>query len=126
MFRNSYSIKGLLGSCLVVSLCIVLILGGCRTVSPTGHKGETEQETQKALSAVAGAVSGKPLSDEDLRNLEKQIREDEGAQTAVQAITESVGGKAPLVKYCPVDGQRYAPHMEICPEHHVPLEIVNP
>ncbi|HQP11008.1 MAG TPA: hypothetical protein PKV41_06465 [Candidatus Omnitrophota bacterium] len=111
----------------MVFFCVVLILSGCRTIAPVGQgRNETSQEAQEALSAVAGAISGKPLSDEDLRNLEKQIREDEEAQTAVQAITQSVGGKAPVVKYCPIDGKRYAPHMEICPEHQVPLETVSP
>ena len=87
---------------------------------------ETGEDVQNALSAVAGALSGKTLDEEDLRSLEKQIRTDEDAQTAIRAISESVGGQAPVVKYCPVTGKRYAAHMEFCPEHNVKLEIVVP
>jgi len=63
------------------------------------------------------------LNEEELRDLKKQIRTDKEAQTAIQAITESVGGNQ-TVKYCPVTGRRYAAHIEICPEHQVKLEIV--
>ena len=95
-------------------------------MSPVQSQEETEEDVQEALSAVAGALSGKPLDEDDLRNLEKQIRTDEEAQTAIQAITGSVGGKVPVVKYCPITGKRYAAHMEYCPEHNVKLEIVEP
>ncbi len=115
---------GSLFSRVLIFVCVVLLISGCRTVSPAQSEGETREEAQEALSAIAGALSGKPLSEEDFRNLEKQIREDEEAQTAIQAITGSIGGGAPIVKYCPITGQRYAPHMEICPEHQVPLKIV--
>jgi hypothetical protein len=108
---------------LLIIFCVIVLGAGCRTVTSATSAQETSQE---ALSAVAGAVSGKPLSSEDLRNLEKQVREDEGARTAVQAISESVGGRAAVVKYCPVDGKRYASHMEICPDHQVPLEVLSP
>ncbi len=107
-------------------LSVVFLISGCATASSVRNENETTEEAQSALSAVAGALSGKTLSEEDLRNLEKQIKEDEEAQTAIQVITESVGGKAHVVKYCPVTGRRYAPHMEQCPEHQVHLEIVDP
>ena len=105
---------------------IVLFLSGCKTMGPVQSQEETGEDVTEALSAVAGALSGKSLSEDDIRNLEKQIRTDEQAQSAIQAITESVGGKTPIVKYCPVTGKRYAVHMEYCPEHNVKLEIVEP
>ncbi len=111
---------------IIAVVCIGLFLTGCQTVSTVKSNREAREEAQEALSAVAGALSGRSLTDEELKGLEKQIREDEEAQTAIQAITESVGGQAPIVKYCPVTGKRYASHMEICPEHHVSLEIVFP
>ena len=95
-------------------------------MSPVQSREETGKDVTEALSAVAGALSGKVLDKDDLRNLEKQIRTDEDAQTAIQAITESVGGKVPIVKYCPITGRRYAAHMEYCPEHNVKLKIVEP
>ena len=95
-------------------------------MSPVQSREETGEDAKQAFSAVAGALSGKFLDEDDLRNLEKQIRTDEDAQTAIQAITESVGGKVPIVKYCPITGRRYAAHMEYCPEHNVKLKIVEP
>ncbi len=125
-FKSFSLVVRSLGFNALAVLFIVFFFSGCKTLSPAKSDAETRKEAREALSVVAGAISGKTLSDEDLRNLEKQIREDEGAQSAIQAITESVGGKAAVVKYCPVTGKRYAPHMEICPEHHILLEVVNP
>ncbi len=109
---------------LVASLAFFLF--GCQTTYQVQDSKGDEENISEILSAVSGALSGKQLSAEELRNLEKQIRTDEDAQTAVQAITDSIGGKALQVKYCPVTGKRYASHLEICPEHQVSLEIVSP
>ena len=75
---------------------------------------------------MAGALSGKPLSKKELKSLENQIRTDKEAQSAVRAITESVGEKSAVVKFCPITGERYAAHLERCPEHGVLLEVVSP
>jgi len=109
---------------LVASLALFLF--GCQTMHQIQDSKGDEENIGEILSAVSGALRGKQLSEEELRNLEKQIRTDKDAQTAVQAITDSVGGKVPQVKYCPVTGKRYAAHLEICPEHQVRLEIVSP
>jgi hypothetical protein len=109
----------------LMTLFIILSLSGCHTTSPIQGRKETREDVKDALSAVAGALGGKPLDEKALRNLEKQVRTDEDAQTAIRAITESVGGKTPAVKYCPVTGRRYAPHLEICPEHGVELKTLD-
>lgn len=109
-----------------LAVLLIVFVAGCATSSAVKSERESVEETKEALSAVAGALSGKDLDEEDLRDLEQQIRTDEDAQTAIQAITDSVGGKAPVVKYCPVTGRRYAAHLETCPEHNVKLEIVEP
>ena len=110
----------------LATLFLIFLFCGCQTTSSVQGEGESREDVQEALSAIAGALSGKKLSDKELRDLERQIREDKEAQSAIQSITESVGGQAPVVKYCPVTGRRYAPHMELCPEHGVTLEIVEP
>ena len=114
----------------IVGIIVILMAGfflsGCQTTKQVQAPQESREDVEKILSTVAGALSGKTLSEEELHNLEKQIRTDKEAQTAVQQITDSVGGKAPIVKYCPVTGQRYAGHLKICPEHRVPLEVVSP
>ena len=71
-------------------------------------------------------MSGRELSEEEKRNLQEQMRTDKDAQSAVQAISGSVSGKNVKVKYCPVGGERYAPHIETCPVHGVRLELVDP
>jgi len=107
----------------LVTIFVIFFLSGCQTASSVQNQGETREDVQEALSAVTGAISGKSLSKEELRNLEKQIRADKDAQTAVRAITGSVGGTS-TVKYCPVTGRRYAAHLKICPEHGVELREV--
>lgn len=108
------------------SLFIIFSFSGCQTTLPDQNRTGTKEDVRGALATVAGALGGKPLDEEGLRDLEKQIRADEGARTAVRAISESVGGKKPAVKYCPVTGRRYAPTLEICPEHGVKLKTVDP
>lgn len=105
---------------------LILFLLGCQTTIQVQHSKENTEDVGEVLSAVAGALSGKILSEEEIRNLEKQIRTDKEAQSAIQVITDSVGGKTPQVKYCPVTGKRYAPHIEICPQHQIKLEVVSP
>lgn len=105
---------------------LTLFLLGCQTISQVQRSKENTEDAGEILSAVAGALSGKTLSEEEIRNLEKQIRTDEEAQSAVQVITDSVGGKISQVKYCPVTGKRYASHIEICPQHQIKLEVVSP
>jgi len=109
---------------LVASL--VIFLFGCQTTSRDQNSKKNTEDVREVLSTVVGALSGRSLSEDELRNLENQIQSDEEAQSAIQAIADSVGGKATHVKYCPVTGRRYASHLEVCPEHQVKLEVVNP
>jgi hypothetical protein len=111
---------------IIVFVLAVLMQGGCRTTAPIKHESESNEDVQEALTAVAGALSGREFSEEEKRNLQEQIRTDPDAQSAVQAIGGAVSGKDVKVKYCPVGGERYAPHLETCPVHHVPLEMVDP
>lgn len=123
--KNLSSTDGLSGhkACLILAL----LLAGCQTASPKQQvQGESREEVQEALTAVAGALSGKQLSQEELSDLEHQIRTDAQAQSAIQAITDSVGGATPVVKFCPVTGRRYAAHLQRCPVHDVLLEVVSP
>jgi hypothetical protein len=76
------------------------------------------------MTAVAGALGGKQLTEEELRELERQLKTDAEARSAVEVITGSVGGQLPSVKYCPVCARRYAPNLELCPEHQAQLETV--
>ena len=39
----------------------------------------------------------------------------------MNAVTEAMGDDLQKVKYCPLDGKRYSPKLETCPEHGVLL-----
>jgi len=114
--------RRVLGFLVTLTLCFILV--GCQTIPKAQNSQESTEDVQEAFAAVAGALSGKKLSEDELRNLKKQIQTDEDAQTAVQAIAESVGAISPTVKFCPVTGRRYAAYLEICPDHQVKLKVV--
>ena len=67
-------------------------------------------------------MSGKKMSQEDVRKLEKKIQKDPQARSAMESITSNQN----VVKYCPIDGERYAGKITTCPTHNVKLEIVQP
>jgi hypothetical protein len=73
---------------------------------------------------VVGAVSGQDVNEEQLRKTAREIRKDPEARKAVEAITRSMGGAGVQIKYCPVDGKRYSPSLDKCPEHDVELKPV--
>ena len=98
-------------------LGIVFCVGvfGCRKTAPQKNV-ESVGETTTALKRVGFAMSGKDLSDEDVRNLERDVRHDPQTQSAVEAITRPV-----QAKYCPIDGKHFSGHLKLCPEHNVEL-----
>ncbi len=95
--------------------------GGCQTLSA---RRSSAVETRQAMTSVAGGLAGRPLSEEEVRELEQQIRTDPEAREAVRKITTSMS-EAPRAKYCPVGGEHYAPHLEVCPIHKVRLLMLN-
>ena len=107
-----------------VAWCLPVFLGltsgGCQTLSA---KRSSAVETRQAMTSVAGGLAGRPLTPQEARELEQQIRNDPEAQSAIRKIAASMS-EAPKSKYCPVDGARYAPHLKICPVHNVPLKEV--
>ena len=104
--------------CLLV--CLGLASGGCQTLSA---KRGSAVEAREAMTSVAGGLAGRPLTPQEARELEQQIRNDPEARSAIRKIAASMS-EAPKSKYCPVDGARYAPHLKICPVHNVPLKEV--
>ncbi len=104
----------------VIFLCI--LMAGCKTTQP---KTDANAEMESALKSVAGAVKGSPLTDADLKKLNKQMREDKDAQSAVSTITGAMSGKEHTIKYCPKDGKRFAGSVQICPDHNVELRWVD-
>jgi len=108
----------------VFVLCIFSV-AGCQAALKIGADQKTEEGSLDALSSIAGAVSGKNITQNELKTLGRQLRKDPEAQSAVKAITDSLNGGKRIIKYCPVGGERYAPNMTVCPAHNVKLEMLN-
>lgn len=111
--------------CILYSGCSSTIKGSS-SVNSSGvsKKKESRQEVKTAIGSVMSAVSGQEISQSDIKQFEKQIRKDKEAQTAVQVIADSITNANVKIKYCPVCGKRFSPHISICPEHKVDLEKV--
>lgn len=105
---------------ILFTLGALLSLGGCQTLSSGGSRSASAG----ALSPLTGAVAGKQLTPQELRRLERQIATDQEARSAMNAIAGSMGGTSSTVKYCPIDGARYAPHLKVCPVHQTDLKNV--
>lgn len=108
-----------------------MICLGCGSLSPqpeilseAGRPAESREEVQSALKAVAGSLAEKEIGDKDLKTLQQQIEQDPEAQQVVESLTEGLREAPIRVKYCPWDGERYAPHLELCPIHGEPLRWV--
>lgn len=61
-----------------------------------------------------------------MREVAKKLQSDEEAQTAVEAISESLEGKNINIKYSPATGKRYSGDLEYDPETGVKLIPLEP
>jgi hypothetical protein len=107
-------------------ILLSLFLSGCQTASsPLKSSSESPEDVEKALRTVATGIKGKTISDEEFKKLSKQIREDKDTQDALSTVTQSMTSSKINIKYCPVDGKRFAGTVETCPDHHVELKWVD-
>ena len=83
---------------------IVFFLTGCATTSPKKSSDQSQETT--------------------LQNLAVQMQKNPEAQSAVESVSQTLKGQNVNIKYCPVDGKRFSAAMEQCPEHHVPLKLL--
>jgi hypothetical protein len=104
----------------------VALLSSCQSARmPAKSLDESAEDVQRAVGAVAGALGGKAMSEEEVKRLAHDLRTDENAKTAVKSITAAMDPQQPgRVKYSPATGKRYAPHLEYDPETGVKLEYV--
>ena len=98
---------------------------GCQTtpkkaVSPS----ESRQEAVSAIGSVAGAWTGKEVTDEEARRVVQNIQKDKEGQSAIQSIGGGMSATGAVIKFCPVDGKHFSADLEFCPEHHVKLKEV--
>ncbi len=99
----------------IICVCTVVSLSACGTIQKKKNQIEYLKESQEALGTIAEAVTGMPLTEEEKKALEKQLRSDPEAQAAVESIANSLSEPVRM-KYSPVTGKRYAPHLDYDPE----------
>lgn len=103
---------------------LACVLSSCQTVSSSKKSQATKVSGDEAISSIAEVWAGKHLTREEIEGLKKQLKTDKEARSAIEAITGSVTAKRGGIKYCPVDGEHYAPHVEVCPVHKIKLKAV--
>ena len=104
-----------------------LLLAGCASAGKSARPAsvESQKEAISAMEKVLGNVSGEKIDEKKLRELNREIQKDPEAKSAVQTIANTLSGQGQIIKYCPVDGQRYGAKFAECPEHKVTLKILN-
>jgi hypothetical protein len=116
-----------------IIVCLVfLFIAGCGpvaqkhlgSVAGSCSQAETQKDVESALKTVAGAISGREVSDKDVRGLARQLKQDKEAQAALEAITQTVSGQQVVTKYCPVDGERFSARLTVCPVHGATLQEI--
>ena len=90
-----------------ILVALMVISSGCRTTKPINSAGETIQDVQKSVGTVASVMTGRKMSDQDVKKLERQMQNDPEARKAMESVTQSMGTQS-VIKYCPIDGDRYA------------------
>lgn len=108
----------------VTALLLFLLSAGCQT-SPSKNSDlsfGSKKEMAQAVGQVADAITGQSLTDEQKRKLTKEIQSDKDTQSALNVIADAMDPKKIIIKFCPVDGQRFNPNVEICPVHNIKLE----
>jgi hypothetical protein len=106
------------------ALLVFLSAAGCQTVPDRNSLPVlgSKKEMAQAVGQVADALTGQELTEEQKRKLTKDIQSDKDTQSALNVIADAMDLKKVVIKYCPVDGQRYNPSVETCPVHKVKLE----
>lgn len=98
---------------------------GCQGAEVRKHTPSTNsKEALSAVGHVADALAGQSLSDVQKKKLTSDIQKDKQVRSALKSIADSMDVKKAVVKYCPVDGQRYSVDQTVCPVHHVTLETL--
>jgi hypothetical protein len=96
---------------------------GCSGKNPQAKAvHESSQDVEQAIKAIAEAVSGREVNEKELQELKHQLRHDEGARSAIQSMTNAMDQRPKRIKYSPLTGKRYAPHLEVDPETGAKLE----
>jgi len=106
----------------------LLILTFCLGIGCTGQavksQGKEKVSGQAALSAVSQALGGEPLTEDHLKRLDRELKEDPEKQKAAQSVVDSITSPGKNIRYCPFDGERYSAKVKFCPVHNIQLKEV--
>lgn len=105
---------------LFIMVSTAIIFYGCQTSQST--KKVTRQDID-TVKRVAKELTGRDVNDEELYRMGQMLQQNAQTQNAIQAITNSLTQK-PNIKYCPIDGKRFAPNLTVCPDHQVELKVL--
>ena len=118
---------------LILLICVFCLPGCSQIVKRQVQKHEVAREVLNtseeeelidavtALESVSEAITGRELTQEELRQLSNDLRKDEAAQSAIKSISTALDPNKVRVKYSPATGKRYNADMEYCPETGVKL-----
>lgn len=106
--------------CVVFLVCLL----GCQTAKAPSQ-GMSQTGDKEMLKSVASALGGKDLTDEEMKALIKGVKNDKEAQSAIESISNSLDSEKRQIQYCPLDGERYAARLTVCPKHSVELKLLN-
>ena len=105
----------------IISVFFVSMLAGCASLSKSRNPASEDlKDAASALTAVTGAISDKPLTEKQLHDAARKMRNDPDARSAVDSISSSFDRRG-AVKYSPATGKRYSADMEYDPETGVKL-----
>ncbi len=104
----------------ILAILFLFPFCGCQSVPKNGP--ESDQEALEAVGSATEALTGKQLTDEEKRQLLRDLQKDEDAQSAMKSISGALDVKQTGIKYCPVDGRRFSADVVDCPDHKVQLK----
>ncbi len=98
-----------------------LLFGGCASGRSSAPK-ETPNDQFDMAQKVMGGMTGRDVSNSDMKRMIRDVQTDPGSRDAANKILGA--GKPVVVKYSPVTGKHYSGELEVDPETGVKLEIL--
>jgi len=93
---------------------------GPEALLKTSEKEELA-DAASALTSVTNSLSDKNMTEQELYEAARKMKDDPDAQQALEAISTSFDRKQVQVKYSPATGKRYSAALEFDPETGVRL-----
>jgi len=113
--------KNLLNKYILICVLLMFVIG-CAAKSRVKQQGKNEvDEALSALESITESLTGKEMDEKQRKEMIRQLRKDEEAQSAIKKIGDAIDNKNIKIKYSPKTGKRYSLDMEYCPDTGVKL-----